>query len=129
MGLGPAWVAEGLQGAGAAPWTTICPRVATEPSSLGTRSSSSLRVLGMHATGCDPNPCWGGTLRGPDLPLATPRSQPWWLPCTCTAIWIRNDPTRPEDDLPPHHAGVRPWRAMLSGGLHHSLGLMLSCAL
>lgn len=32
MGLGLAWVAKGLQGAGAAPWTTICPRVATEHS-------------------------------------------------------------------------------------------------
>lgn len=64
MGLGPAWVAEGLQGPGAAPWTTIYPRVATEPSSLGTPSSSSLRELGMDAMGCDPNLCWGGTLWG-----------------------------------------------------------------
>lgn len=44
MGLGLAWVAKGLQGAGAAPWTPICPRVATE-----------------HATGsCE---LWGWMLR------------------------------------------------------------------
>lgn len=48
----------GWQGAGAAPWPTMCPRVATEPSSIGTPNSSSLSVLGMDATGCDPSPCW-----------------------------------------------------------------------
>lgn len=129
MGLGPAWVAKGLQGAGAAPWTTICPRVATEPSSLGTPGSSSLCALGKDATGCDPKPCWSGTPKGADSPLAAHRSHPWRFPCTCTADWIRNDPMRQEDDLPPHHAGVRLWHAVLSGGPRHSLGLTLSCAL
>lgn len=53
-------------GAGAAPWATICPRVATEPSSLGTPASSSLWLTRLGAV----SPCWRHTW-GSDSPLSS----------------------------------------------------------
>lgn len=39
--------------------------------------------------------------KGADLHLSTPRLRPWQFPCTSTVGWMRSDPPRQEDDLPP----------------------------
>lgn len=90
---------------------------ATEPCPLGTSSPPALAHWGWWAV---TQTCVGEgegrcTFKGADLHLAAPRSRPWQFPCTCTVGWMRSDPPRQEDDLPPPHAGVHLWCVMLPG--------------